>query len=217
MVYPLPPFAGAPSRGVISASGSGLGRLRDASLERDRVVVDRFAERISREHPDAVTLPARRHTVSSQLLAAWHGLAGLNRLDPKLAAARRATDDERPAAIGIQRNTVDCATADGEQTGYALLLTTTPAEQGGASVTVTGNRFTSPDTLIVAAVSGAGTAAVTGNVVIAGTDERQIALAVLASAAAAITGNVVVGRAVLPPRTLPAPLDTWDAFNEIAF
>jgi hypothetical protein len=215
MVFPLPASAMPPSRGVIRASGVGLTRLRDASVARDRLIGERFAARISREQPDAVTLRETRLAVSPPLLAAWRGLAGLNRLDPT-PTARAGADDGMPAAIGIQRNTVDCGTAADGQTGYALLLTTTPAEQGGASVTVTGNRFTSPDTLMVAAVSGAGTAAVTGNVVIAGRGERQIGLAVLAVTAAAITGNAVIGRAVLPQRSLPAPFDTWQPLNEIA-
>jgi hypothetical protein len=31
----------------------------------------------------------------------------------------------------------------------------------------------------------------------------------------AATGNVCYGKTVLPPRPLPAPLDTWDVFNAV--
>jgi hypothetical protein len=216
MVYPLPSVESTPTKGVFAATGAALKRLREASLARDRLIAERFAARVTAEQPDAVKLEKTLRTISPTLLAAWRGLTGLNRLDPRLTA-RAGADDAPPAAIAVQRNTVDCGTADNGPTGYALLVTTTPAQSGGASVTATGNRFSSPDTLIVAAVSGAGAASVTGNVVIAGTAERRIGLAVLAAGAAAITGNVVAGGAVLPPRTLPAPFQSWAPFNEIGF
>jgi hypothetical protein len=216
MVYPLPAFTGTSWKGAISASGAVLTTLRDASFERDRIVAERFASRIGREQPDAAAFLSGRHTASTRLLAAWTGLVALNRFDPDLAA-RQGRDDPHSAAIGIQRNTVDCGTADDGPTGFALLLTTTPTERGGASVTVTGNRFTSPRTLIAAAVSGAGAASVTGNVIVGPRDDLPVALAVVAVDRPAVTGNVVVGRAALPPRTLPAPLDSWHPFNEISF
>lgn len=217
MVYPLPSFATTPSRGIVSATGATLTRLREASVARDRLISERFAARITEEQPDAATFARAQRTVSPQLLAAWQGLAGLNRLDPKLTA-RAAAGDAPAASIAVQRNSIDCGTAtDDGATGYALLLIVAPAEAGGAAVTATGNRFASPQALIVAAVSGAGAASVTGNVVIAARGERQIGLAVLATTAAAITGNVVIGRAVLPPRTLASPFDSWAPLNEIRF
>ncbi|MHA7291330.1 DUF6519 domain-containing protein [Arthrobacter sp. MDT3-24] len=215
MVYPLPSFASTPSRGIVSATGATLTRLREASVARDRLISERFAARIAEEQPDAAAFARAQRPVSPQLLAAWQGLAGLNRLDPKLTA-RAAAGDAPSASIAVQRNSIDCGTADDGATGYALLLISAPAEAGGASVTATGNRFASPQTLIVAAVSGAGAASVTGNIV-AGRGERAFTLVVIATTSAAITGNVVVGRAVLPPRTLPAPLDSWLPFNEITF
>jgi hypothetical protein len=58
---------------------------------------------------------------------------------------------------------------------------------------------------------------VTGNVIVGPRDDLPVALAVVAVDRPAVTGNVVVGRAALPPRTLPAPLDSWHPFNEISF
>ena len=214
MVYPLPNVARKPSRGVLSATGKTLSRLREASDLREGVVADRLASRIALEHLDAPALAEPRLSVSSTVFAAWRGLTALNRLDPALLAKRGADDAPLRTSIGVQRNTVDCTTPDDGPTGFGLLVSTTPAESQGASVTVTGNRITSPETLVVVAVTGAGAASVTGNVV-AGRGERPIVLAVLATSAAAITGNVVIGRAALPDRSLPAPLDTWRVFNEI--
>ena len=214
MVYPLPDVASTPSRGVFAASGTALTKLREASVRAESLVADRFMSRIGTEQPDAPALAKARLTVSPSILAAWQGLATLNRLDPKLTARLRGEERELPAAIGIQRNTVDCTTPDDGPTGFALLVLAAASEAGDASVTVTGNRFTSPETLIVAAVSGAGAASVTGNV-IAARGEQPIGLAVLATKAAAITGNVVLGRAALPSRSFPAPLDTWRPLNEI--
>ncbi|TDN90915.1 DUF6519 domain-containing protein [Microbacterium sp. BK668] len=216
MVYPLPSFAETPSRGVVSAEGETLAQLRKASAERDRLIADRFEARLGKDDGVTVTMVAGRHTApSKQLLAAYRGLTELNRLDPRLAA-RDASVDAPSGSIAVQRNTIDCATADDDgRTGFALLLTTTPTEEGGAAVTATGNRFASRSTFLTAAVSGAGAASVTGNVVVGARGERQIGLAVLATTSAAVTGNVVIGRAVLPARNLPAPFESWNPFNEI--
>ncbi|GAA1954763.1 DUF6519 domain-containing protein [Microbacterium deminutum] len=216
MVYPLPDVASRPSRGVLTFTGAALTRLREASNRAEGLVADRFMSRIAGEQPDAPAVATARVAVSPNVLAAWRGLATLNRLDPKLTARAGGEEKSLPAAVGIQRNTVDCAAPDAGPTGFALIFIAAASETGDASVTVTGNRFTSPDTLIVAAVSGAGAASVTGNIVASRGGDSPIALAVLATQAAAITGNVVIGRALLPPRTLPAPLDTWLPFNEIS-
>jgi hypothetical protein len=154
--------------------------------------------------------------VSPPPLTTWRGLVGLNRLDPKLTA-RAGVDAEPPAAIGVQRNTVDCGTASEGPTGWALLLATAPEETGGASVTATGNRLASPRSLIAAVVSGSGAASVTGNIIAGALGNRQIGLAVVATKMAAVTGNVVTGRAVLPPRGLAAPFVSWVPFNEVVF
>jgi len=216
MVYPLPSFATTPARGIVSASGAVLTRLRQASLARESVISERFAARIAAEQPDAPDVDVR-HAAPPQLLAAWRGLAGLNRLDASPSGRRRG-DHQPGTALSIQRNTIDCMTPDDGETGFALMLSAAPAELGGASAMVTGNRISSPNTVIVAVVSGMGSASVTGNVVVSGRGEQRIALAVLSTNAAAATGNVIVGVAVLPPRpTVPAPLDSWLPFNEIIF
>ena len=217
MVYPLPSFASKPSRGVISAAGATLTKLREASGVAESLVADRLLSRISAEQPDAATFAMAAPAVSANVLAAWRGLATLNRLDPKLTARVAREERTLPAAVGFQRNTVDCQTPDDGPTGFALIFMAAAAEAGDASVTVTGNRFTSPETLIVAAVSGAGAASVTGNIVASKGGDNPIALAVLATDTAAVTGNVVIGRAFLPPRSTPAPFDTWLPFNQISF
>jgi hypothetical protein len=216
MVYPLPSFADAPSRGVVSAEGENLAQLRKASADRDRLIARRFEERLGKDEDTTVAMVREARTAApAVLLAAWRGLTQLNRLDPRIVA-RDASADAPSASVAIQRNTVDCGTADDDgRTGFALFLITTPAELGGAAVTVTGNRFESRNTFLATAVSGAGAASVTGNVVIGARGERQIGLAVLATTSAAITGNVVIGRAVLPQRNLPTPFESWDPFNEI--
>lgn len=213
MVYPLPSFTKEPTSGVISIGGAGLKLVREASLAREKLISERFAARFDAEKADAATPAEPDQPVSPDLLAAWHGLASLNHVSSKAMARGGFADTS--TAIGIQRNTVDCRTSDGGRTGFALLLTTTPTETGGAAVTATGNRLTSATSLMAAVISGAGGASVTGNIAAASHDERAIGLAVLATTSAAVTGNVVTGRAILPPRSLPAPLDSWQPFNEI--
>ncbi|MBK8460531.1 MAG: hypothetical protein IPL43_10425 [Micropruina sp.] len=146
--------------------------------------------------------------VSDNLAAAWRGLAALNRL-----VDRRM---DLPCALGIQRNTVDCHTPEEGSTGPAVLIGTPVTQELRPTVSLVGNRLVSPRATIVAAVSGASAATVTGNI-IAGMGEQPLALVVVATQTAAITGNVIIGRTALPAnRPFPPPFDTWLPFNEIS-
>ncbi len=209
MLYPLPSDAQDGLRGTSIAGGETLTRLREESLARDRTVADTLLTRVTASHAgpagDAgfLATPA----LNRNLIAAWDGLATLNRLDEQPL--------ELPCAIGVQRNTIDCTTPDSSLTGPAVLVGAAVSVDQRHTVTLAGNRLISLRSRIVAAVSGASAVTVTGNIV-AGADERVLALTVFGSLAAAITGNVISGRTALPAnRPFPPPLDTWLPFNEI--
>lgn len=226
MLYPLPDAADGPPRGASAASAEAIGRLREASLLRDRTVAETLLARVAAERggaaeragvaehggaaerggaaPETMSLRAAP-LLSRNLAAAWDGLVTLNRLDER--------PTELPCAIVVQRNTVDCTTPEESVTGPALLIGATVSAGNRPTVTVAGNRLVSLRSQVVAAVVGGSGATLTGNIV---AGQRSAALAVVGVLAAAITGNVISGKVVLPAnRPFPPPLDTWLPFNEI--
>jgi hypothetical protein len=232
MLYPLPEGKRPVTRGVVTANATVLANLREHAVLREREVTEALLARVAAARPadpDAAAPAATPNlaagsiagpaftagtaftagpAVSENVAAAWRGLAALNRL-----VDRRM---DLPCALGIQRNTIDCHTPDDGATGPAVLIGTPISDELRPTVALVGNRLLSPRGSIVAGVTGASAATVTGNI-IAGRGEGPIALVVVATQTAAITGNVIIGRTALPAnRPFPPPFDTWLPFNEIS-
>lgn len=214
MVFPLPPLlAERPSGAVepeptsgrtLRTSATALSRARVALLRRraaEDVTADPSADGEEID-PRAFAAAAASPTIAT----VWDRLVALNSLGEP--------DRDRPVAIGVHRNTIDCREPRGDRAGSALLVFTPIQEDGADMVSVASNRFTSADARLVVAIAGADLATVNANLIAGG--KQSGGLAVLGTLRAAVTGNLVKGFVALPiARPLPAPLNAWHPFNDI--
>jgi hypothetical protein len=141
----------------------------------------------------------------------------------KLSAAERAiavAPRHNRMRLHCTGNDLDCDEADDRATGPALLLwgagLTEEVGLGSVSAVIADNRMTATSNGPVATVIRVPQAVATGNLLHNRSDDRGMSIALLCPASGiAVTGNVLRGQTLLPPRPLPAPLDTWDALNTV--
>jgi hypothetical protein len=111
----------------------------------------------------------------------------------------------------------------GEQEAAGSSLSVMGDLRKPGDLTMVGNRFRSPTSGHVAYVASVQQCAISGNVLLnEGSDGTSLRVFPGATPGptgdrtpetVAVAGNVLGGYADLPPRPLPAPLDTWDVFN----
>jgi hypothetical protein len=215
-IYPLP------------AEHLALDRVASIVLERKvakaelaawmkRFVADLTAPFAAPDAPDAAS--GRRFSIGEaggDLRAAPLG-AALERAFDTLAEGDRALAVATPIAdvdlrLRVSGNDIDCASeARGADSGMALLALS-GVTGGESSAVITGNRMTGRPPVAVAAVAMVPVVTADANVV-RNANPDAASLALVGCREIAVTGNVVRAPAVVPPRPLPPPLDSWAALN----
>jgi len=122
--------------------------------------------------------------------------------------------------VELSRNDVDAFADDSDATSGTALIVAMLDSTVDNSVVCGDNRLYGRVTGSTANLVNLAACTVTGNIVSNALAEKTDLSLVLTPngslkhvPAVAVTGNVFVGRAQLPPRSLPAPFDTWDGLN----
>ncbi len=118
----------------------------------------------------------------------------------------------RDFELRVTGNDIECSGIVTGSTGPALLVWETDRSQT-ASALVAGNRL-GGTTMVVAAIIRVPEVVADGNIV-RNFNGKALSLALVGKGQVAVTGNIMYGVPLLPPRSFPSPLDSWDPLNTI--